>query len=83
MATRMKAAGWLVLFTPEVEILHEEGISTRQLGHRSLVLHSQSVFRYFRKHRVSGWRRVLVPVAWVCLRLRAEVAWAVGRVKGQ
>jgi len=83
MATRMKAAGWLVLFTPEVEILHEEGISTRQLGHRSLVLHSQSVFRYFRKHRASGWRRVLVPVAWVFLRLRAEVAWAVGRVKGR
>ena len=28
LATRMQAAGWKVLFTPEVEILHEGGVST-------------------------------------------------------
>src|SRR5438093_7993682 len=83
IATRMKSAGWEVLFTPKVEILHEEGVSTRQLGHRSKVLHSQSVFRYYRKHRAPGWRRILLPVAWAVLRLRAEMAWLVGRAKGR
>ena len=28
IATRLRAAGWTVLFTPEVEILHEGGVST-------------------------------------------------------
>jgi N-acetylglucosaminyl-diphospho-decaprenol L-rhamnosyltransferase len=83
MATRLKGAGWDVLFTPEVEILHEEGVSTRQLGHRSFVLHSRSIHRYYRKHRATGWRRALLPIAWVVLRLRAETAWAFGRRKAR
>ena len=83
MATRLRDAGWKVLFTPEVEVLHEEGVSTRQLGHRALVMHSMSVYRYYRKHRAPGWRRALLPFAWAALRARAELAWAASRITGR
>jgi N-acetylglucosaminyl-diphospho-decaprenol L-rhamnosyltransferase len=79
MATRLRDAGWSVLFTPEVEILHEVGVSTPRARWISL-MHSRSVYRYYRKHRAPGWRRITLPVAWAALRLRAEIAWLRGRL---
>jgi len=78
MATRLRGAGWTVLFTPRVEIIHEIGVST---GHsrRMLVMHSTSAYRYYRKHRAVGWRRLTLPFAWSALRLRAELEWARAR----
>jgi N-acetylglucosaminyl-diphospho-decaprenol L-rhamnosyltransferase len=78
MATRLKAAGWQVLYTPEVEVLHEGGVSTGR-SRRTLVMHSASIYRYYRKHRAARWRRATLPVAWVALRARAELAWLRGR----
>ncbi len=78
IATRMHDAGWDVLFTPEVEVLHEIGVSTGR-SRRMLVMHSTSIHRYYRKHRAAGRRRVLLPLAWAALRLRAEIAWLRGR----
>ena len=78
MATRLHDAGWTVLFTPEVEILHELGVST---GHsrRMTLMHSASIYRYYRKHRAAGWRTLTLPFAWMALRARAEIAWLKGR----
>jgi N-acetylglucosaminyl-diphospho-decaprenol L-rhamnosyltransferase len=78
MATRLRDAGWSVLFTPQVEILHEAGVSTPRARWTSL-MHSRSVYRYYRKHRAPGWRRITLPFAWVALRVRAEIAWLRGR----
>jgi len=36
-------------------------------------MHSASIYRYYRKHRAAGWRRITLPIAWVILRLRAEI----------
>ncbi len=79
IATRMRGAGWSVLFTPEVEVLHEIGVSTgRSRG--AFLTHSRSVYRYYRKHRANGWRRISLPFAWLALRARAEIAWVRERV---
>lgn len=78
MATRLRDAGWSVLFTPNVEIIHAIGIS-RGTSRRMSRMHSASILRYYRKHRAGGWRRVTVPLAWVALTLRAEIAWLKGR----
>jgi GT2 family glycosyltransferase len=72
LCTRLKSAGWQVLFTPEVEVVHEGGVSTG-LSRRMALEHSKSIYRYFAKHRATGWRRVLLPFAWLALRLRAEL----------
>jgi N-acetylglucosaminyl-diphospho-decaprenol L-rhamnosyltransferase len=82
IATRMRDAGWSVLFTPDVEILHEQGVSTgrRRRPHRLIVMHSTSLYRYYAKHRAHGWRRGTLPLAWIALRARAELAWVVGRL---
>jgi N-acetylglucosaminyl-diphospho-decaprenol L-rhamnosyltransferase len=79
MATRMRDAGWSVLFTPKVEILHAIGVSTGRSRRMSL-MHSASIYRYYRKHRASGWRRLTLPLAWTALRARAEIAWLWGRI---
>ena len=80
MATRLRHAGWRVVFTPEVEVIHEIGVSTGR-SRRTLLLHSGSIYRYYRKHRAVGWRRLTLPFAWVALRARAELEWLRGRVQ--
>jgi N-acetylglucosaminyl-diphospho-decaprenol L-rhamnosyltransferase len=81
IASRLHAAGWSVLFTPEVEVLHEIGVSTGR-SRRSLRMHSASLYRYYRKHRAGGWRRWTLPLAWAALRLRAELEWIRGKAAG-
>lgn len=83
LATRLRAEGWTVLYTPEVEVLHEIGVSTgpASRSRRLLLMHSSSIFRYYAKHRARGWRRVSLPFAWAALRVRAEIAWLRGRLR--
>jgi N-acetylglucosaminyl-diphospho-decaprenol L-rhamnosyltransferase len=80
--TRLRQAGWHVLFTPELEIVHEQGVSTGR-SRRMHLIHSRSVYLYFEKFHASGWRRVLLPFAWVALRARAEVVSLWDRVRGR
>jgi N-acetylglucosaminyl-diphospho-decaprenol L-rhamnosyltransferase len=82
IATRLRRAGWSVLFTPEAEILHEIGVSTGR-SRRTLVMHSMSIYRYYRKHRALGWRRVTLPLAWAVLHLRAEIEYLRGWIAGR
>jgi GT2 family glycosyltransferase len=64
-----------VISTPEMEVVHEGGVSTGR-SRRMTLMHSMSIYRYFAKHRAAGWRKVLLPFAWVALRLRAELVSA-------
>lgn len=72
LCSRLLDAGWKVLVTPELEVVHEGGVSTgrSRLTH---LMHSQSIYRYYRKHRATGWRRATLPLAWAALRARAEL----------
>jgi len=79
LCTRMRAAGWDVRFSPELEVTHIGGTVTS--GMRSTTLeHSRSVYRYFVKQRSPGALAVLRPFAWVALRARAEL---VSRMRGE
>jgi N-acetylglucosaminyl-diphospho-decaprenol L-rhamnosyltransferase len=80
IATRLHEAGWTVLFTPDVEVIHQIGVSTGR-SRRMLITHSNSIYRYFRKHRAPGWRRVTLPFAWALLRVRAELEWLRGKAE--
>ena len=82
VAARLREAGWSVVFSPEAEVVHGRGISTGgdRRPHRLVVMQSSSLYRYYAKHRASGWRRLSLPLAWAALRLRAEIAWAVARM---
>jgi N-acetylglucosaminyl-diphospho-decaprenol L-rhamnosyltransferase len=74
LCTRLRRAGWEVLFSPELEVLHIGGVSTGGYRSRRMVVeHSRSIYKYFVKWRSDGWRAGLRPLAWVALRLRAEV----------
>lgn len=74
IATRLRDSGWHVVYTPHVELVHEVGVSTGR-SRRMRIMHSSSVYRYYRRHRARGWRRLTLPLAWAALRLRAEIAW--------
>lgn len=75
LCTRMRAAGWEVWFSPELEVEHVGGTATA--GKRRMTLeHSRSIYTYFVKHRSDGWKAVLRPPAWAALRARAAlVSW--------
>lgn len=72
LATRLREAGWKVVYTPELEIVHEGAVSTGRSA-RMHRMHSRSIYRYYAKHRASGWRRATLPLAWLALRARAEL----------
>ena len=72
LCTRLREAGWKVLATPELEVLHVGGVSTGR-SRQTHLMHSRSIYRYYRKHRATGWRRTTLPVARVVLRTRGEV----------
>lgn len=72
LCTRLRDAGWRVLATPELEVMHVGGVSTGR-SRRTLVMHSQGIYRYYRKHRATGWRRAALPLARAALRARAEI----------
>jgi N-acetylglucosaminyl-diphospho-decaprenol L-rhamnosyltransferase len=82
VATRLHAAGWSVLFTPHVEIVHEIGVSTGR-SRRTHLMHSKSIYRYYRKHRARGSRRLTLPFAWLALRARAEIVSLRDGVRGR
>ena len=80
LCTRLRNTGWKVLATPELEVMHVGGVSTGR-SRRTYLMHSQSIYRYFRKHRATGWRRATLPLAWAALRARAELVALRYRVK--
>jgi N-acetylglucosaminyl-diphospho-decaprenol L-rhamnosyltransferase len=75
LCTRMRKAGWTVLFSPQLEIVHIGGTVTK--GKRRMTReHSKSIYTYFVKHQARGWRSVFRPFAWMLLRARAAyVSW--------
>jgi N-acetylglucosaminyl-diphospho-decaprenol L-rhamnosyltransferase len=79
LCTRLRDMGWKVLAWPGLEVLHEGGVSTGR-SRRTHLMHSQSIFRYYRKHRATGWREATLPLAWAALRVRAELVALHGRV---
>ncbi len=79
---RLREAGWAIVFTPELEVVHEQGVSTGR-SRRMHLIHSQSVYRYFEKHHANGWRRGLLPLARAALRVRAELESVWDRLRGR
>jgi N-acetylglucosaminyl-diphospho-decaprenol L-rhamnosyltransferase len=72
LCTRMRDAGWTVVFSPEMVVVHDHGLTTR--GSNQMVWeHSRSIYRYFAKHQARGWRKILLPFAKIILSVRAAI----------
>jgi N-acetylglucosaminyl-diphospho-decaprenol L-rhamnosyltransferase len=73
LCTRLRRAGWQVLFSPELEIVHEIGVSTKGQRGRMAFAHSDSIYRYYRKFRSAGAGELLAPFVRVALWGRAAM----------
>jgi GT2 family glycosyltransferase len=72
LCTRIREAGWQVMFTPVIEVTHDHGLSTR--GSRRMIReHSRSIYIYFEKHHAQGWRKMLLPAVRAVVWARAEI----------
>jgi N-acetylglucosaminyl-diphospho-decaprenol L-rhamnosyltransferase len=71
LCTRLRRAGWEVLFSPELEVVHQIGVSTRGQRGRMAFVHSNSVYRYYCKFRATGAEGMLKPLVRVALWGRA------------
>lgn len=80
LATRLGAVGRASFYTSAIEVVHEAGVSTGR-SRRMLLMHSNSIYRYYALHRSGGWRRATLPFAWLTLRIRAELEWMLGRMR--
>ena len=65
-----RAAGWLVYYLPQVEIVHQTGASSRNKPKAIWLLH-KSAFLYHRKHGAHGPFNVYSAVVLAGLALRA------------
>jgi len=81
LCTRMRAAGWTVLFSPELEAVHQIGVSSASAPRRMAHEHSKSIYRYFAKHVATGPRVALRPLARAALWGRATMV-ARRRIRG-
>jgi N-acetylglucosaminyl-diphospho-decaprenol L-rhamnosyltransferase len=77
LCTRLRNAGWRVLFSPELEVVHQIGVSTRGQRGRMAFEHSRSIYRYFSKFRARGAAALLKPPVRAALWLRAVLMSAV------
>jgi N-acetylglucosaminyl-diphospho-decaprenol L-rhamnosyltransferase len=73
LCTRLRKRGWQVLFSPELEVVHQIGVSTRGRRGRMAFAHSDSIYRYFSKFRARGASALLKPLVRVALWLRATL----------
>jgi N-acetylglucosaminyl-diphospho-decaprenol L-rhamnosyltransferase len=71
LCTRLRASGWKVMFSPELEVVHQIGVSTRGQRGRMAFEHSRSIYRYFSKFRAGGAAVLLKPFVRLALWLRA------------
>jgi GT2 family glycosyltransferase len=71
LCTRLRQSGWSVLFSPELEVVHETGVSARKRSRRLAFEHSRSIYRYFAKHRAHGPAVLLKPLVRLAVWIRA------------
>jgi N-acetylglucosaminyl-diphospho-decaprenol L-rhamnosyltransferase len=81
LCTRLREARWSVLFSPELEVVHETGVSARKRSRRLAFEHSRSIYRYFAKHRAHGPAIFLKPLVRLAVWLRALLVTRGSRAK--
>lgn len=70
LCRRVRGAGWLVYYLPDVEVIHQTGGSSRSKPRAIWLLH-KSAFLYHRKHGAHGPANVFSAVVLVGLAARA------------
>ena len=71
---RAGRAGWSVLYVPDAEVTHQQGISTAHRPYRMILEHHRSLLR-FAGRSTTGWRRLLLPLVALGIAARAGLAW--------
>lgn len=79
LCTRLRRAGWQVLFSPELEVVHQIGVSTKGQRGRMAFAHADSIYRYFSKFRATGASAALKPFVRLALWARALLMSALSR----
>ncbi len=76
---RAKRRGWRILFTPEVEVVHYGGGSTKQVSARMAWESRNGLLAFYRKHYSSP---LFAPVYWVISVASWVQAWFTSRRRG-
>lgn len=71
---RLHDVGWRIRYEPSSTIEHEISASADQTPYRMILVHHRSLYRFNRK-RLSGAKRLLLPVIGAALGLRTVLAW--------
>jgi GT2 family glycosyltransferase len=78
---RIKALGEQVAYATNCEVMHIGSVSINNESKKAFY-HHKSAFRYERK-TAKGWRKLLLPLAFVFLALRGIAVVSVDRIKSQ
>jgi N-acetylglucosaminyl-diphospho-decaprenol L-rhamnosyltransferase len=67
---RLKQRGGRIYYVPQALVVHLKGLASRQQARPMLREFHRSMWLFYRKHYLRGWRSGLAPVVWAAIRLR-------------
>jgi len=73
---RLKQNGWKILFTPEAEIIHHGGQSSKQIAPTMALQLRGSILQFIRKHRPLPEYKLACILIWLFFTLRIP-AWSI------
>ena len=82
LCSRLRDAGWKIRYEPASVVQHEISASADQIPYRMIATHHLSIYRFNRK-RLTGGRRLLLPVIAAGLALRTLLAWVQRAFRGR
>ncbi len=80
---RLKARGGRVCYVPDAVVVHYKGQSSGQRPQAMLREFHCAMWRFYRKHYVSGWGVLLVPLVWAGIKLRYVLVLGFNAARGR
>jgi len=80
---RLKMRGGRIYYVPSATVVHLKGMASGRQATVMLREFHRSMWLFYKKHYVHGWRRALAPAVWVGIQLRHGMVLGWNAVRGR
>jgi GT2 family glycosyltransferase len=80
---RLKQRGGRIYYVPSATVVHLKGMASGRQATAMLGEFHRSMWLFYKKHYVHGWRRALAPAVWVGIQLRHGMVLGWNAVRGR
>jgi GT2 family glycosyltransferase len=80
---RLKQRGGRIYYVPSATVIHLKGMASGRQARAMLREFHRSMWLFYRKHYVRGWRGGLAPAVWIGIQLRHRMVLGWNAVRGR